>query len=252
MFPYLHILSFKIPLYGVLTALGYLAGIFYCLKRRPDLNITKDDLLDIIFYLFIGALLGGKLFFIAAYWDDFAAASLIDKLRFGFVFIGGFVGAFISGLWILRKKKVPILKGADFFAPAVPLGHAIGKIGCFLAGCCYGKESHVHLLSVKYSNPESLVPQHLHGVGLYPTQLIEAFISFILFFILHKLYKSKHKDGTVISAYILGFGIIRFIAEFFRGEEEIYILGMTPTQLTALLLIIGAAAFLVQRKYARK
>lgn len=253
MYPYLpEIFGLKIPLYGVMTALGYGVAMIYCLRKRAALGLSKEDLLDIIFYIVLGAIIGGKLFFIFLNWDSFAAASLIEKLRYGFVFFGGFIGACVSGYFVARAKKISFFVAADFFAPALALGHAIGRIGCFLAGCCYGKMSH-SFLAVKFNNPESLVPHSLHGVGLYPTQLMEAAANFILFFILAKIYKSQHKQGTVITTYIIGYGLIRFAVEFFRGDDRgAFILGLSPSQFIAALLICAAAAFLIKRKYDNK
>jgi phosphatidylglycerol:prolipoprotein diacylglycerol transferase len=251
MYPFFHILGIKIPLYGVMTALAYCACIWYCLKRKSLIGLSREQILDIIFYIILGAIIGGKIFFIAFYPNDFFALSPLDKIRYGFVFLGGFTGAFLSGAYILRKIKAPFLQSADFFIQPVPLGHAIGKIGCFLAGCCYGKIAHGDF-AVEFNNPDSLVPQHLHGVGLYPIQLIEAAASLFLFFLLYKMSKRKHAEGSVAAAFIAGFGIIRFIAEFFRGEEEIYILGLTQNQITALILVIAASIFLWRRRgYAK-
>ncbi|MDR0953207.1 MAG: prolipoprotein diacylglyceryl transferase [Elusimicrobiota bacterium] len=252
MYPFINILGLQIPLYGLMMALAFAVALWYCVARKKALGLTSDQIVDIVFYLLIGAIIGGKLCYIIFYWQDFQAASALDKLRYGFVFLGGFIGAAISSVIIFRKQKIPFFKGADFFTPAIPLGHAIGKIGCFLAGCCYGKISHLPWLSVAYNNQNSLVPEHLHGVGLYPIQLIESFTDIILFLILHKLYKAKHKDGTVFAAYIIGFCVVRFVVEFFRGEDEVYILGITQTQITSLILIILATTFLMVRKYAKR
>ena len=250
MLPFIKILGFQFPMYGLFTALGYIAGILYCLRRRRSAGLSKEQVLDIIFYLIAGAALGGKLFYILFYWHDFAAAAWIDKIRYGFVFLGGLTGALLAGIYIIKRNKLPLLKTADFFAPAIPLGHAIGKIGCFMAGCCYGKVSSIGWLSVRFYDPKCLVPEYLHGVPLYPVQLIESFISFMLFLALFWLTKRKHRPGTIIASYIIGFGILRFAAEFFRGEDEIYILGITQNQITALVLILLAAVFLWwRRKY---
>jgi phosphatidylglycerol:prolipoprotein diacylglycerol transferase len=249
MYPFIDIYILKIPVYGLLTALGYGAAIWYCLKLRAKAGLTKEQVLDIIFYLILGAVLGGKLFYIIFYWRDFAAAQWLDKIRYGFVFLGGFAGALAAGVCLLRKMKLSLLKTADFFIPAVPLGHAIGKIGCFMAGCCYGKEAHNHFFAVKFTNPQSLVPHHLHGVGLYPAQLIEALASFLLFLILYALYARRHKAGAITAAYMAGFGLLRFAAEFLRGEEEVYILGITQNQIAALAVsLAGLLLFLFLRR----
>lgn len=241
MFPYLpEIFGFKIPSYGLMTALGYGAAIFYCFKNRKYLGVSKELLGDILFYLILGALLGGKLFFILFNWDTFYTATLVEKIRFGFVFYGGFIGAVIAGIIYLRNKNIGIIKAADFFAPPLALGHAIGRIGCFLAGCCYGKETH-SFLGVVFNNPDTLVPQYLQHTHIYPTQLFESFANFILFLILVKIYKNQKQEGKTALTYIMGYALIRFVIEFFRGDDRgLAIMGLFPSQIIALILFFGA------------
>lgn len=245
MFPYLpEIFGFKIPTYGLMTALGYAAAIYYCVKNREYLGVSKALLSDIIFYLILGALIGAKIFYIFFNWDSFWASTLIEKLRFGFVFYGGFIGALVSGFLFLKNKNLTLIKTTDFFAPALALGHAIGRIGCFLAGCCYGKPTN-SFLGVSFDNPDTLVPQHLQHTHLYPTQLFESFANFILFFILVKIYKTQKQDGKTTLVYIMGYALMRFLIEFFRGDERGgTFLGLFPSQLIALILFCAAAWWL--------
>lgn len=245
MFPYLpEILGLKIPSYGLMTALGYGAAIYYCFKNRKYLGVSKELLGDIIFYLVLGALLGGKLFYILFNFDSFCASTLIEKIRFGFVFYGGFIGAVLALFLFTKNKKIPLVKAMDFFAPALALGHAIGRIGCFLAGCCYGRPTN-SALGVVFNNPDTLVPHHLQHTHLYPTQLFEAFANFILFLILAKIYKSKQKQGTTALTYIMGYALIRFIIEFFRGDDRgSEIFGLYPSQIIALILFFASAFWL--------
>ena len=254
MYPYLlpDFFGHTVPMYGVMTALGYLAAILYCLQNRDRLALNKEKLLDIIFYLILGALIGGKLFFILFNHDAFSASTFIEKLRYGFVFFGGLIGAGAAGLWAVRKNKIPFFKAADFFAPAVALGHSIGRIGCFLAGCCYGKEA-PRYLGVRFTDPDSLVPQHLHGHALYPVQLIEAVLVFMLFLILNRLAKKPQKEGNLTAVYVLGYSLIRFLTEFMRADDRGgFFLGLSPSQIIALILAAATAAFLAKRNYAKK
>ena len=245
MFPYLpEIFGFKIPSYGLMTALGYGAAIYYCIKNREKLGVSKEMLSDIIFYLILGALIGGKIFFIIFNFDTFWASTLIEKIRFGFVFYGGFIGALISLFIFLKNKNISFVKTTDFFAPALALGHAIGRIGCFLAGCCYGKPTNGPL-GVVFNNPDSLVPHHLKHTHLYPTQLFEVFANFVLFLILVKIYKGQKKEGKTSLVYIMGYALIRFIIEFFRGDDRGWtLLGLYPSQVIALILFFGASFWL--------
>lgn len=245
MFPYLpKIFGVRIPMYGVMTALGYGLAIYYCFRNKQKLGVSKEILSDMIFYIILGALIGGKLFYILFNFDSFWTATLIEKIRFGFVFYGGFVGAILTLFLFTKKKKISFVKATDFFAPALALGHAIGRIGCFLAGCCYGKPTH-SVLGVVFKNPDTLVPPHLQHTHLYPTQLFEVFGNLILFFILVKIYRNQKKEGTASITYIMGYALIRFIIEFFRGDDRgSSLIGLYPSQIIALILFIGAGFWL--------
>lgn len=254
MYPYLlpEIFGKTIPMYGIMTALGYLAAILYCLHYKQRLGLKKEQLLDIIFYLILGALIGGKLFFMLLNWDSFNASSLIEKLRYGFVFFGGLIGAAAAGFWAVRKNHIPFFKAADFFAPAVALGHSLGRLGCFFAGCCYGKEA-PEALGVHFTNPDSLVPAHLHGHTLYPVQLIESVLVFGLFLVLNKLSQKSRKRGTLSAVYVLGYCLIRFFTELLRADDRgAFVAGMSPSQIISLLLAGAITIFLIKRTYAKK
>lgn len=241
MFPYLHTpFGFSIPLYGVMTALAYGTGFYYLYKNREKVNLTKDQLTDLVFYLIVGALLGGKLFYIWFNFTSFIASTFVEKLRFGFVFLGGLIGGLGFLVFWLKKNKKDFFEISDFIAPALALGQSIGRIGCFLAGCCYGKESH-NLLAVKYTSAESLVPNHLHNTPLYPVQLMESLLVFCLFLVLRNYYKKSHNKGFILASYLLGYGVIRFCLEFFRFDDRgTYFLGMSPSQNISILLVISA------------
>jgi phosphatidylglycerol:prolipoprotein diacylglycerol transferase len=114
----------------------------------------------------------------------------------------------------LKLKHLNIWKTADLIAPGVALGHAVGRIGCFFAGCCYGKECDLPI-AVKFTNPDSLAPL---GVYLHPTQLYSVFSNLVLFFILSGLQKRKKFNGMVFLSYIMLYSLFRSIIEFFRGD----------------------------------
>lgn len=247
MHPFVNIFGFSIPSYGIMTALAYGAGLYYCYKQQAHLGIKKDKIFDLIFWIIIGALAGGKIFFIWFNFDSFAASSLIEKIRYGFVFYGGLIGGFSAGFIWAKKYKLPVLPALDFFAVPLALGHAIGRIGCFLAGCCYGKISH-NFLAIKYTDPQSLVPQHLHNVGLYPVQLMESLAVLILFFVLYYFYQRPHKKGVIFAGYLLGYGLIRFVLEYLRFDDRgAGLFGFSPSQIIAIILII-ISVFLFKRK----
>ena len=236
--------SFELASYGLMTALAYMAAAWYLYKRLHYIKLDKDTFWNIIFIAFVSALLGAKLLYIIVSWQEMGA-TFTERLvyaaknfRYGFVFFGGAVTAIVALLIYLKKKKLPVLPTADFFIVALPIGHAIGRVGCFLAGCCYGKPTDLPW-GVTFTDPHSLVaPQYLGTTPLHPTQLYEVAANLILFFVLQYYYKKTHKNGAVLAAYIIGYCVIRFVIEFFRGDfRGEYLWGLSPSQLIAVLAI---------------
>lgn len=240
--------SFELASYGVMTALGYAAASWYLVRRLQAVKLDKDTFWNIIFIAFLGALIGSKLLYIILSWpllgDTFTAkiANIFHNFRYGFVFFGGMILSVASLYAYLKKKHLPILPTADFLITALPLGHALGRIGCFLAGCCYGKPTTLPW-GVVFTNPDTLVPVQLQGVPLHPTQLYETACNLLLFFYLHKAYQKKHTAGSILIRYIIGYSAIRFVIEFFRGDYRgAFILGLSPSQALAVCAVVLAAA----------
>lgn len=252
---FLKIGSFELATYGLMTALGYVAASLYLLPRAKKINIDKDTFWNLIFILFVGAIVGAKLLFIIVSWPELGTTlaekftAIIKNFRYGFVFFGGMIAAVAALIWYMKRKKLPILKTSDFLIVGVPLGHALGRIGCFCAGCCYGRPTSMPW-GVTFTNPQALVPQELLGVPLHPTQLYECAGNLLLFALLHFAYQRKHKDGAILVMYIFAYSLMRFIIEFFRGDfRGNFLLGMSPSQCISL----GAAivAFVLWLKFLR-
>jgi len=250
MFPYLiNIGGFKLATYGVLAAAGYLAGALYAGRRAKLAGIKSETYWNLLSAVVIGALLGGKIFYAAIFWKAYGSGfaepliNILRDFRFGFVFYGGFFGALAAGAWYVRREKIRFLEAADWFAPAIPLGHAIGRLGCFAAGCCYGKPA--AFLAVRFTNPQCLVETNLLGVPLHPVQLYEAAGNFILFLALHFLAKKKlpSREGGLILAYAAGYSVLRFFLEFLRADDRgPFFAGLSPSQLAAVAALLFCAA----------
>lgn len=241
MYPVLfHIGSFELASYGAMMALAYLVASWYLYRRLDKIQLDKDTFWNIIFIAFLSALLGAKLLYLILSWPEMGntfaerLTMAVRDFRYGFVFFGGAITAIVALICYLKKKKLPVFQIADFYIVALPLGHAIGRIGCFLAGCCFGKPTSLPW-GVTFTNPHSLVaPQYL-GVPLHPTQLYEVGLNLILFYILHRYYQKPHKDGAVLALYLVGYALVRFSVEFFRGDfRGGFWLGMSPSQLISL------------------
>jgi len=166
----------------------------------------------------------------------------LATLQAGGVFSGGLIGAFIVAWWFLRKHQMPALATCDAFSPGLALGHAIGRLGCFAAGCCYGKET-THWWGVTFTN----LLAHANagtplGIRLEPTQLIESAAEFIIFGILTWMFARKKFEGQIFGAYLFLYGIARFFIEFLRadpGRGGPYFGDLSGTQLISIGLVLG-------------
>jgi phosphatidylglycerol:prolipoprotein diacylglycerol transferase len=216
----------------------------------------------LITILILCAIAGGKLLYIFIFWSDYGSGfferliNAIKGFRYGFVYFGGFIGALTGGIIYAKHKQIKILRTADFFAPAIALGHSIGRIGCFLAGCCYGAPSD-SVFAVKFTNPQCLIDPAYLGVSVHPTQLYSAAGNFILFLVLHFMLnfsiKSKLKHGFVMLSYIMGYGILRFVIEFYRADERgIFLAGLSPSQwIAAAAFVTAVTGFICIKKYEK-
>lgn len=248
---FLKIGSFELASYGLMTALGYAAATCYLLPRLKKINLDKDTFWNLIFIAFMGALLGSKLLYIVVSWPQLGETlaekmtNIVRDFRYGFVFFGGMIASVGALVYYMKKKDLPILKTSDFLIVGLPLGHALGRIGCFLAGCCYGRPTELPW-GVAFTDPHSLVAPNLLGVHLHPTQLYEAVGNTLLFLLLHFSSKKAHKPGTILTEYVVCYSLMRFVIEFFRGDfRGAYVWGMSPSQWIALLAACAAGWLLI-------
>ncbi|MBU8910431.1 MAG: prolipoprotein diacylglyceryl transferase [Desulfobacterales bacterium] len=211
-----HIGSVKLYTYGLFVALGFMTAIWVSKKNATSHGISSQTITDIFFVILISALLGSRLLYVLINFD-FYKSNLLDIFKIwngGLVFFGGFIAAVAATVIYLKLKNLDFWKTADIASPGLALGHAVGRIGCFFAGCCYGKECDLPI-AVKFTNPESLAPI---GVYLHPTQIYSVFSNLILFFILLWIQKKKKFNGMVFLSYIMLYSLFRSIIEFFRGD----------------------------------
>ena len=214
--------SFTLPTYGVLIALGFVVGIALSarLARRAGLDAERVTNLGVV--LLLSAIVGAKLFMIADNWSYYSADPgrlfSLSALRSGGVFYGGLLTALAVAFYYTRRHGMPWLATADAMAPGLAFGHAIGRMGCFAAGCCWGREAHV-AWAVTFTDPAAHrftgVPLH---VALHPTQLYEAVGTALLAsFLLWRFFR-PHATGAVLGAYLALYSSFRFAVEFFRDE----------------------------------
>jgi phosphatidylglycerol:prolipoprotein diacylglycerol transferase len=249
MFPRLfQIGSFGVPTYGVLVAIGVLIGLWIGVRNCEKQGIKAENAWDFGIALTLAGIIGAKVLYIILDWrsghvygQNLREIFTLDTLQAGGVFSGGLLAGFIVAAWFLRRYHMPALATFDGFAPGLALGHAIGRLGCFAAGCCYGKPTD-HFWGVTFTNPlaKAVVGTPL-GVALEPTQLFESAVELANFFILTWMFKRKTFDGQIVGAWLFLYGIARFFLEYLRddpGRGSVFGGALSGTQLIALGLIL--------------
>ncbi|MGB9698401.1 MAG: prolipoprotein diacylglyceryl transferase [Thermodesulfobacteriota bacterium] len=241
--------SFTLHTYGVLLAIGFLLAVLVALKEARRVNIDPNIVMDLAFYILISALIGSRLFYVLTNWDEFRdePISIFLFWRGGLVFYGGLIFAFIVGFWYVKKKRLKFTPLADLVAPSIPLGQAIGRLGCFSAGCCYGKPAEIPW-AVTFRDPQTLAPR---GIPIHPTQLYESLATFSIFLILIIMRRRDHFQGKLFWYYLLFYATARFIIEFFRGDPRGWVIPQILSPAQALSILAAAfALFMLSRKQA--
>lgn len=232
--------------YGILATAAFLAAFWVAGRRAPRESIAPEAIIDLAPWLIAGVIVGARAWYVAAYWkEDFAGKPFWEIFmlrRSGLVFYGGLVGASLATILYARLKKLALWKVADLLAPSIALGHAIGRVGCLMTGCCYGRQTElpwaIHFPKDHWT----------HGVGVHPTQIYESLLNVGLFIGLTWLYRRKKFDGQIFSAYLTGYAVVRAFVEFFRGDYATYYFAqrLTPAHLVSAGILV-AGLFLYWR-----
>jgi phosphatidylglycerol:prolipoprotein diacylglycerol transferase len=208
--------------WGLFTAAGTVTAVLWLLRHRHGLGLSENEFWAAIWTLLMGGIAGAKILFLILGWEHYARGELRFWADFGvgFVFFGGFLGAAGAGLIFARVRGLSFMRGADYFAVAIPIGHAIGRIGCFFAGCCPGRPPH-------------------------PVQLYESFglalIALVCRGVLTRVESETTQPGTAFRCYLILYGLLRILLDPLRadGRPERF-LGLSPQQWIALLIVVVA------------
>ena len=234
--------------YGVMAAIGFLLATVLITMNRKRADMSENQASTLVFIAIIGGVLGARIFYVVQNWttqfkDNFSEIFRID--HGGLVFYGGFFLAIAGIIVYCRKSKLDMVRVLDVFAPAMAMGHAMGRIGCFLNGCCYGNVTH-SWLGVHY--PEGTAPWvKFSGAPVHPVQLYETCGNIVLAVIMFILLRHT-KRGITVASYLTLYGILRFSDEFFRGDHahsQLWLGTFTPAQTIGLLLIPAGICTLI-------
>jgi phosphatidylglycerol---prolipoprotein diacylglyceryl transferase len=258
MFPRLfQIGSYSQATYGVLVALAFLTALSMIARLARRAGLNGDAVVNLGILCGIGAIVGAKIMMILVDFREYvqhpAEIFSLASLQAGGVFYGGLIAALIAAVVYTRRHHLPALPTADVFAPGIALGHGIGRLGCFAAGCCWGLPTKLPW-GVTFTNPlaQELVGVPL-GIKLHPTQLYESAAEFLIFGILYWRIRRPHAPGAIISLYLILYSTVRFLVEFVRYHEQPNPFGgplNTSQWISLALAALGAAWFLRQRTHA--
>jgi phosphatidylglycerol:prolipoprotein diacylglycerol transferase len=241
---------FQLPTYGVLLATAVVVALWTLRRRGDHAGMDGARLMDFGLWLVIWALLGAKILLILVELPRYLAnpGEILGTVRAGGVFLGGFLAAVVAAVVLLRRYNLPALPTFDVVVPSLALGQAVGRIGCLMAGCCWGSSCSLPW-AITYTNPiaaENLgTPLH---VPLHPFPVYSSLFNFGLYLALAALYKSRPTPGRVFATYLMAYGVGRFALEWTRGDAARgFVLGgaLSTSQLISLgMVLVGGALHL--------
>ncbi len=225
--------------YGVMIGIGILAAFFFTERQARKHGFDADQLDTLIFVVLITGFLCSKITYILTNLQGFLNNPAAYLGADGWVVWGGILGGILGGYLWCRHKKMDFMACFNLMIPAVALAQGFGRIGCFFAGCCYGKETTG--LGVVFPHG-SLAPS---GVKLIPTQLISSFGDFVLFALLYRIYENEAHRNETAAWYLILYSVGRFLIEFFRGDEiRGFILGLSTSQFISIFTLLAGLCLL--------
>ena len=248
-----YIAGHPIHWYGIFAAIGFLTALAVLLYKRSYAGMNSEQIFDIGLIAIFCGIGGARLFYVIQFHHQFSG-NFFKIFRIdqgGLVFYGGFLLAVAALIIYTRIKKLSLAKILDIYAPAIALGHAMGRIGCFLEGCCYGKAAKWGVVYPPLSGPAREFPDLLSpvtpppSIPLIPIQLFEAAGNILIGITLLLLFKKIRRPGQIAAIYFAAYGLLRFLLEFCRGDHKDFFLNFTPAQCIGLFLMLpcGILAF---------
>lgn len=244
--------GFVINTYGVLLAVGFLSGMWLAGRFAVRDGLPRAAVLDVVLYALIASLVGSRVLLVVVEWEqfrhDWRQIFSLDVLRSGGVFYGGLLAALLASLFLVRRHRLDWWRVADACAPGIALGQFFGRLGCFAAGCCWGRPT-TAWCGVRFSERGHELTGVPYGVALHPTQLYESAATLALCFGLARLFARRRFYGQIILAYLFGYAFIRFVVEFWRDDPRGAVGPLSTSQFIALVCAAFAAvAWMIRRR----
>ncbi len=216
--------------YGVMMAVAVMVCTFFLSRDARLLGISSEKIFDFVFWIVLSGIVGARLFFILLNFDYFVNSpwEVIMVQKGGLAWQGSLIAGTAAALIYMKRQRLPPAAFVDIAAPYIALGQAIGRVGCFFNGCCYGK-----VLPWGIYFP-------VHQAHLHPTQLYDAMGLLLIFFVLKKYQRLNKISGRVFILYLILASLQRFIIEFFRADHSIALFGLSIFQLVCIAVFLAA------------
>lgn len=230
--------------YGILVALGFMAGLWTASRRAMRDGINPDTIIDLGPWLLVGAIIGARTLYVVSYWNEsFAGRPLTEIFMVqhgGLVYYGGLIGASLACVLFVSLKKLPLWRLADILAPSVALGSFFGRWGCLLNGCCYGRPTTLPW-GIQFPKGHETYPNYVH-----PTEIYDSLLNLGLYLFLAWLFRRKSFDGQVFAVYLICYAVLRSFVELFRGDYTLvhYWGGLTPGQIVSIGIVLAGLLLL--------
>ncbi|SPD73739.1 Prolipoprotein diacylglyceryl transferase [uncultured Desulfobacterium sp.] len=239
--------------YGLFVALGFFVGLMVAKKLGEPAGLSRDQVMDMGFIIILSAIIGSRVMYVLMN-TSYYTRNPLDMFKIwqgGLVFSGGVLAVVLTMVWYIKRHGLSLGKIADLWAPAVAIGEAIGRIGCLMAGCCYGRPTGMPW-GITFTDPHSLACPL--NVPLHPTQIYTSLSGIIIFITIMLLYVKRQFEGQVFLWFLILHSTARLVIEQFRGDDRGVLLssGMSMTQFVAILILISAAGILIIAKARKK
>lgn len=247
--------GFFLPTYGLLVAVAFLVAIWLTGRLAVKAGLSSDKVTNLAIYCALAGMVGAKLLMFVFDWRTYLLNPreifTFGTLQAAGVYQGGLIAAILFAIFYMKRSGLPILTTCDVFAPGLAIGHAIGRLGCLAAGCCWGS-SCTRPWAITFTNPDA---HELTGVPLnvplHPAQIYESLAELAIFAFLYHRFHRPHGSGQLIGGYLFLYSGVRFVVEFFRNHEQDLVAGLSLTQWISLGTLL-AGALLVMRARARQ
>ncbi|MGD9142171.1 MAG: prolipoprotein diacylglyceryl transferase [bacterium] len=247
--------SVGIRSYGVMLAIAFWLGIELSARIARKRGFDPLIIVDLGLVILLSSVAGSRFLYVISHLSDFSGDpwGVFKVWEGGLTFYGGLIAAVVTGVLYIKRRRLPASEITDILAPQIALGIAIARVGCFLNGCCFGKESSLPWACA--FPPDSLAGSVMHGLRLHPVQIYAVIANLIIAIALWRLLKRKLPAGTVFSCLLVFYGAWRFIVDFWRYYEDEMLLGsggvsVSVNQVVSIVLIIvGIGLLLRSRKH---